>query len=565
LTKWPPSITACLWLSPGDRASRKQRLTFVGWLEAMILFSQRTLDRKYMSLVLVLLIAFALRVWDIDSRSLWFDEAFEYWSATVDLKSLPQTVLSAYQPPLYTFLLHLWLNFGAEAIWLRFLSVVLSMLGLVGMLIWNHRLFGLRGALVAGMIMAVLPPEIRYAQEVGEYALMECLLVWGLNSLHYTFENPSWKIWIFWGLLSVLSAYSHYGASIVVVSLGVATFLENLICNHKDNLFRQAIVVLFSITLDIPILVYFLPHQIQRQPYIPAPSMFFSTTELEKFFLSIGDTFLFHLTGWPFSSLPKWFGQTVIYVILVFSIFILVQSSPKAQKRVFVWFLGTYAAYFIAVRTGLYAYGEYGFRYALILSPLFILVITAVIDQLLQSKQAFAALTLSLAIVGLAAYSLPNRTISQITRAEQLWPETEDLREVAKCWLEHQDENDITYVYYGALPAFRYYIRLYGLESGHPLPPTWYSTCWARTSDEYCSSNSIFYGEWLRALSPEEKRLSIQETLGHLPERFWLIFSHVSGSEDETILESLSGTHIVTSSCEKVNASAYLLNRRQPH
>ncbi|RLC83794.1 MAG: hypothetical protein DRI79_13630 [Chloroflexi bacterium] len=528
----------------------------------LILFFKRTLDRKYVSLVLVLLIAFALRMWDIDARSLWFDEAFEYWSANVDFAQLYQTVLTAYQPPLYTYLLHLWLNFGIEAIWLRFLSVVLSMLGLVGMLTWGCRLFGLRGALVAGIIMAVLPPEIRYAQEAAEYALMECLLVWGLNFLHYTFKSPSWKIWVSWGLLSVLSVCSHYGATIVVISVEVITFLENLLSNRKDNLSRQVAIALFSIMLAIPILAYFLPNQIRRQLPVLVPSMPFSMMELEKFVLSMGDTFLFHLVGWPFSSLPKWLGQTVIYVILAFSVVILIRSSSEAQRRTLVWFLGTYVAYFVTVEAGLYAYGNYGFRYALILSPLFILVATAVINQFVQWKRTLESFVLLLTIVGLAVYSLPNRTVSQVTRGGQPWPETEDLREVTECWIEYRNENAITYVYYGALPAFRYYIRLYGLESNYPLPPTWYSSCWAQTSDEYCSSNGVFYGEWFRSFSPEEKRLSIQRTLGHMPEQFWLIFSHVSGNEDEVILRGLSETYTVIFSCEKVNASAYLLNQR---
>jgi hypothetical protein len=81
-------------------------------------------------------------------------------------------------------------------------------------------------------------------------------------------------------------------------------------------------------------------------------------------------------------------------------------------------------------------------------------------------------------IVGLGVYSLPNRTLSQITREKQAWPETEDMREVIQYWMEHRN-NDPTYIYYGAAPAFRYYLQLYGLDV-YSLSPRWYAACWVR-------------------------------------------------------------------------------------
>lgn len=526
------------------------------------MFYQRILGKKRMQLILVLLIAFALRMWDIDARSLWFDEAFEYWSASVDFARLPQTVLTAYQPPLYTFILHVWLNFGTEATWLRFLSVMLSMLSLVGMLKWNQRLFGAKGVLISGFIMAFLPIEIRYAQEAAEYALAECLLVWVLYFLCRACQSRSWRFWVMWGLFSVLSIYSHYGASIVVVPTAIIAFLANLLSHRRDRVLKQCLIALLGAVLGIPLLTYFLPDQIERLQSACVPATSFQIMELSKLVSSIENTFLFHLTGWPFSSLPKWPSLIVIATVIGTSLVILAKSSSKAQKYIPIWFLSTYLVYFLLVSARLYAYGNYGFRYSFILSPLFIVTITTVADQFIQWRKSLAAVVLVAVIIGLAAYSIPNRFVSQVTRGRQAWPETEDLREVTKCWNEHQSKGDTTYVYYGALPAFRYYIRLYELEPDDPLAPTWYSACWKQEPVAYCSSHNIFYGEWFRELEPEEKHTSIQRTLGHIPERLWLVFSHVSGDEDQTILQSFSQTHDVIFSCEQANASAYLLSQR---
>jgi uncharacterized membrane protein len=305
----------------------------------------------------ILLLAFAVRVWDLNARSLWYDEAVEYWAANAPLWALPQTVLTAYQPPLYTYLLHIWLKLGMGPVWLRFLSVALSMLTITGVVTWGYRLFGWRGALISGAITAISPSEIRYAQEIGEYALMVCTLTWTLNFLDYAFRNPRWRSWSAWGLLSAASVYSHYGTSIVVVPLAVLSLLENLWRKKQLAALQQIGVTTISLMLSLPLLKYFLPRQIQQLPHSFTVPML-SIHEVVNLVGSIGDTFLFPLTCWPYSSLPKWTGELVIALILAVAAFILVYPFAKVQKRALWWLLVTYLSYFIAVRSGLYAYHE---------------------------------------------------------------------------------------------------------------------------------------------------------------------------------------------------------------
>ena len=80
---------------------------------------------------MIIIIAFLLRMWDIDARSLWFDEAVEFWSANTTIWELPKTVLLSYQPPLYTYLLYLWIKIDINPVWLRFLSVSLCILTII--------------------------------------------------------------------------------------------------------------------------------------------------------------------------------------------------------------------------------------------------------------------------------------------------------------------------------------------------------------------------------------------------------------------------------------------------
>ena len=516
--------------------------------------------RRHLWLILILLLAFALRVWDVNERSVWFDEAVEYWCANAPILALPENVLTTNQPPLYTYLLHMWLKFGMEPVWLRFLSVGLGMLTIVGVMTWGYRLFGFSGALVAGGMTAILPSEVRYAQEIGEYALMECALTWGLNFLDCAFKNPCWRFWGLWGFFSVVSVYSHYGASIVVVPLAVISLFENLWRGKKRAVIQQVLVSVVSLLLCLPLLGFFLPGQVQGATHnaftIPVHSF---STELVRFAHSIGNTFLFHLTVSPFSSVAKWIGMIEIALIFALSLFILLSPFVRVQKRSLWWFLVAYICYFVVVRSGLYAFGNYGFRYALILAPLFVLAVVTVVEQLARWKQTLVALVMLSVIVGLGICSLPNPTLAQLTRV-QAWPHTEDLREVAQYWMEHRN-NDPTYVYYGAVPAFGYYLRLYGLDA-NPLSPRWYAACWAGEST--CrNGGNVFFGTWFRHLEPPAKVEAIEHALGAWPQRLWLIFSHIWPDEDQQILyllEEIGYSRTLSNVGE--NASAYLLERK---
>jgi hypothetical protein len=66
---------------------------------------------SFLAPIAVLWLAFGLRMLDVTVRSLWYDEAVEYLTASVPLGSLAEAVVTAnYQPPLYSYLLHLWLG-----------------------------------------------------------------------------------------------------------------------------------------------------------------------------------------------------------------------------------------------------------------------------------------------------------------------------------------------------------------------------------------------------------------------------------------------------------------------
>jgi hypothetical protein len=198
----------------------------------------------------------------------------------------------------------------------------------------------------------------------------------------------------------------------------------------------------------------------------------------------------------------------------------------------------------------------------LILSPLFVLIIAAVVLRLWESRYLAARLTaatLLLLIIGIAAYSLPNRPLSSLTRGDTEWPETEDMSRVIGYWSQHASHDAPTYIYYGANPSFRYYARLYDIEQPTRLPPAWYGACWQGLPVEYCRVDNVYYGAWLRSLPADDKISSIEKTLGGLPDRFWIIFSHIEADEDQAILQKLLGEYTIEAEQQLADTAAYLL------
>ena len=85
-----------------------------------------SVDNKILlSLVLVSLLALALRVYQIDRESFWLDEAFSYWRLLSDSSEeiIFRQEARDEHPPFYSLILHYWMKIFGESDWaIRFLS-----------------------------------------------------------------------------------------------------------------------------------------------------------------------------------------------------------------------------------------------------------------------------------------------------------------------------------------------------------------------------------------------------------------------------------------------------------
>jgi len=166
-----------------------------------------------------------LRVLDLTTSPLWYDEAYSHIMAGLPLARLMDATAADVHPPLYYLILHaLALVMGNTPLVLRGFSVVCSVAGLA--LYWPlARELGLNRVeqLLSMALLAIWPVNVYYAQEARMYAWLQLLVVGQLYTLYR-------RNWFALALITLLAIYSHnYGLiyTAFIGLIGLARYRKN--------------------------------------------------------------------------------------------------------------------------------------------------------------------------------------------------------------------------------------------------------------------------------------------------------------------------------------------------
>lgn len=174
------------------------------------------LDESRLALPFVLLLAALVRLYRLDALSFWLDEA-----ATLQFaRGAPWDIWgSDTHPPLYYALISAWRLLGESEYLLRLSSVLFSLGSVWAVHAAGVALGGRRTAFLAGLLLALSPFSVQYAQELRSYALLECSGALALLGLVRLMADPAaaagpltshsrWS-WALYPLGSILVLYSH--------------------------------------------------------------------------------------------------------------------------------------------------------------------------------------------------------------------------------------------------------------------------------------------------------------------------------------------------------------------
>ncbi len=157
----------------------------------------------------------------LGTHSLFLDESVSATLATAPWHRFANVVSHREaNMALYYLLLRGWVVLGHSEIALRSLSVILAVGALWVVIMLARSLFGRRVALIAGLLLAVDPLFVQFAQDVRGYSLALLLVsascfffVRGIRQV----DPPSRLCWTAYTIVTALAAYSNFWAALVPV------------------------------------------------------------------------------------------------------------------------------------------------------------------------------------------------------------------------------------------------------------------------------------------------------------------------------------------------------------
>lgn len=223
----------------------------------------------------LLLVAFAVRLYNLIGESLWRDEVDIVRFALAPLDALLRNFPRAgFNGPLYLLLMRGWFALtGVSDFSLRYFSLIFGVLLVALVYTLSRRMLGARPALIAAWLCAIAPVEIWYSGEGKMYTLQPALLVLALYTLLRTVqpqqdprgdERPhrskrpvpsAWPITLF--LTTTAAFYIHLLSPIVLVVM-LAWVLMDVRAARQH--WRTLLTLFAALTLPyLPLLIWQAP------------------------------------------------------------------------------------------------------------------------------------------------------------------------------------------------------------------------------------------------------------------------------------------------------------------
>jgi len=180
-------------------------------------------------LIALLLLAFFLATFRLDSQSLWYDEGVTAQVAQQGIAELTRWTAGDIQPPLYYYVVA---AFGQLAGWsewaLRLPSAWFAMLTTALMAALALRLSNAaRVALLAALFTALHPLVIYYGQEARMYAQLTALgVLAGYLLVRLASGGGSGRLWIAFVATATAAVYTHYFAVFLLLGLAAAYLVD---------------------------------------------------------------------------------------------------------------------------------------------------------------------------------------------------------------------------------------------------------------------------------------------------------------------------------------------------
>ena len=216
-------------------------------------------------LLLIILVAFGLRIHQLDKSGFWLDEALtplrSGYSVTDILSNriiIQEGVTKDTHPPLYYLVIHFGrLLLGESDFSYRFPSALAGLLLIPLLFQLARRMENLKTALLVALLAAINPLQIWYAQEARMYTLLVLLATAATLALWRAMTERHLFRWLaLYIVLASLAFYTHYTAIFLIGAQGL--FWSCLLWRqgHRRLLIGSAVL---GLLVALPLLPFTIP------------------------------------------------------------------------------------------------------------------------------------------------------------------------------------------------------------------------------------------------------------------------------------------------------------------
>jgi uncharacterized membrane protein len=167
-------------------------------------------------LLVIVLVAAALRLYELGTESFWYDEV-----CTVDLASRPWPESLQTVHPLLFLLTRLSMPLGRSEFALRLVPAMIGIVSIAALHVLGRTIYGRREGLVAAVLLAGSIFAIYHSQELRFYGLQMLFATLTLTFMLRGLTSHRWQDWVGFALATTLNLHSHPFALFVLASEGL--------------------------------------------------------------------------------------------------------------------------------------------------------------------------------------------------------------------------------------------------------------------------------------------------------------------------------------------------------
>jgi hypothetical protein len=278
----------------------------------------KLLDRYYFPIILG--IGLILRLITIQSHEIAYDDAFSFILSQKNFQTIVHGTIADTMPPMYYFLLHLFISINSQLWFVRLANVILNLSAISIFYLTIKNLFGRNEALIAIFLACISPFQIYHSQELRMYSLLlagQAGYFFAMSKIVLCKEPPKILIWITAVFSGTVAMYSHNLAIVGILTANLLLFLNKDWKKIKQFIGIQAAILLLFLPWAI-----FLPQQIakvQNAFWTPVPGI----AEIIQSFLLL----------FAFAPMPSiWIAIVLVLIIQIFVLFLFWLIKNKVRK-----------------------------------------------------------------------------------------------------------------------------------------------------------------------------------------------------------------------------------------